>query len=124
MTTMEAAATPEWMALLAHRVVQLDGIKARVADELGVSRTAISLALAGRYPGGTGRIAAKVLARYRICDCPWLKTDIVADECRQYRTRPMPQSNPGELRFWSACQDCPVGAVMARSEAIASGERP
>lgn len=111
--------TPEtpWLDLLKAQVARL-GSRQAVADDLDYSRAAISQALSGKYPAHTTRLAAAVIAAYSRCDCPYLRQDIAAAECRRFRTRPIPRSVPEELRHWTACQGCPVGAMQANAEAI------
>lgn len=96
-----------WLNILQEQVEKNGSIQA-VANQLGYSRPAISLALKGNYPGGTDRLAAKVIATF--CDriiCPHTKHDISQGDCTDLRTRPLPQSDVSELRQWSACQSCP-----------------
>lgn len=107
----------EWLAMLGARVETLGSIQA-VATELGYSRSSISLALAGKYPAKVTKLQAAVVTAYTRCHCPYLAREITAVECRGHRTRPTPQSNPEELRFWSACQGCPVGRQLAAAEAV------
>jgi hypothetical protein len=110
-------AAPDWLELLRMRVATLGSISA-VARELRYSRTAISLALAGKYPAkSTTQLAAAVIAACMPCSCPFLGREITAGECRLFRTRPIPQSRPDELRHWAVCQDCPIGARLAAAEA-------
>lgn len=88
------------------------GSKKAVADELGVSRTAISLYLSGQYAecgGRVDRLEAKIIDRF--CDhvlCPHLNADLSRSHCARQRNTPMPQSDPAALRFWIACQKCPL----------------
>lgn len=109
-----------WLDLLRTRVEELGSIAA-VAAEVGYSRSAVSLALSGNYPAKVTKLAAAVIAAYTRCVCPYLKREITAAECRRHRTRPMPQSVPDELRFWSTCQRCPVGQRLAEAEAVRGG---
>ncbi|OLN30423.1 Phage protein [Desulfovibrio sp. DV] len=79
---------------------------AATARRLGYSRTAVSLALAGKYPGGTDKLAAKVLAVLGGVACPQLGHDVTAAECAD-KAGAMPTSSPAALRLWRACQICP-----------------
>ncbi len=97
----------DWLEILREQVEKFGTIQA-VADQLGYNRSSVSSALSGNYPGGTGKIQAKVIATF--CDrvlCPHTKTDVSQEVCTDLRTRALPQSDAGELRQWFACQDCP-----------------
>lgn len=93
-------------ALLAARVATV-GTKAGVAGELGVTRTAVSQALAGKYPADTRRLAVKILERYADgIACPHLKRDLPPTECRSLRERPLPTSPLAAVKHWQACRHC------------------
>jgi hypothetical protein len=112
---------PAWIQLLRARTEQL-GSRAAAAREIGYSRSAVSLALDGKYPArDVTRLSATVTALYTRCDCPSLATEITAGQCRGHRMRPMPQSNPDELRFWASCQGCAIGARLAEAEVTRRG---
>ena len=72
---------PDWLALL-HKAVE-GRTKAAVARELGVSRPSVSLLLAGRYPGRTDHMAARVLAVYGRIACPHLGIGLRHRRCRR-----------------------------------------
>ncbi len=96
-----------WLTLLAADVAKT-GSKAATARRVGISRTAVSLALAGKYPAeDTSRIEARVLAALagRV-PCPHEGTDIARPTCTDRSGRPMPMSSPAELRAWMACRTC------------------
>lgn len=104
-----------WLELLRDDVARTGSI-GRTAVRVGVSRTAVSLALAGKYPSGTGKLAAKVLAALsdRVA-CPHLGATIARAACADRASRPMPMSSAAELRAWSACQACPNKANQGGS---------
>ena len=78
-----------------------------VANAVGVSRTAISLALAGKYRGQTDLLRDKIIAHFSgDVDCPHLGTSIALAECRGFQGAPLPMSCPNELRHWHACRQC------------------
>lgn len=79
----------------------------RAANRLGISRTAVSLCLAGRYPAGTGRIEAKVLDVLGQVDCLALGCPITPNHCRSHRERKAPLHNPVAMQIWRTCQHCP-----------------
>lgn len=93
-----------WLELLTEAVDASN--RAEVAKELGVSRTAVSLLLLGRYPGNTNRMAARILERYARVDCPHTGKNVTPDHCRKF-TGQVPSSSPAALRQWRACRACP-----------------
>jgi len=94
-----------WLELLRKRVA--DSSMGKVADELDLSRTAVSLVLAGKYPAKTDRIAGRVIDTYARIQCPFLEREISGAECRDFHTREAPTSSPFAMRHWRACQNCP-----------------
>lgn len=98
----------DWLALLAQAVGAHPRGIAGAAAQLGVSRTAISLVLAGKYPARTDKIAAKVLDTFACVDCPHLGRAITQAECLAYARRPAPTNSPREMRHWRTCRGgCP-----------------
>ena len=79
---------------------------AATARRLGYSRTAVSLALAGKYPGGTDKLATTVLETFCRTLCPHLDREMTPAECAKNGGR-VPTSSPAALRLWRACQACP-----------------
>lgn len=77
-----------------------------VADDLGVSRTAISLVLGGKYPARTNKIAAKVIDQYARHTCPHTGVEISHAECRSLSTSAVPTSSPQAMRYWRVCRTC------------------
>lgn len=99
---------PEWLSWLRERVAEVGSMQA-VAEEVGISRTAISLLLAGKYTAGTDKVAAKITAfaqRDRVW-CPHLKVALDASACANYAAAAMPMSDPAALKLWIACRGCP-----------------
>lgn len=92
-----------WMSLLRGQVAARS--MTAVAEELGVSRTAISLVMSGKYPGKTDRMAARIIAAYARVRCPYVQELIPLADCRA-RQKKMPTSSPGALRWWRVCQNC------------------
>ncbi len=76
-----------------------------VALELGVSRTAVSLVLSGKYPGKTDNMAARIIDVFARVRCPYSGRMVSPAECAQ-RTGTMPMGSPGALRWWRMCQEC------------------
>lgn len=94
----------DWLTIL-KQAVEKSTITA-VADKLDVSRTSISLVLAGKYPAKTDKIAAKVLDMYARITCPHTGVEISHAECRTLSTSAVPTSSPQAMRHWRACQSC------------------
>lgn len=101
------AAALDWFELLRNAVDEHPRGKAGVADDLDISRTAVSLVLAGTYPANTDKIATRVRDRYDRIACPHLVESIAPDVCRSYALRPAPTNSPRDMRHWRACQNCP-----------------
>lgn len=94
----------DWVELLRAQVAAAS--LSAVADRIGLSRTTVSLVLAGKYPAKTDLVARKVLDTFAARHCPPLNTAITGDACQRYRDRPMPRSSARDLRHWRACQTC------------------
>ncbi len=94
-----------WMSLLQSAVSASN--KAAVAEILGVSRTAVSLVMSGKYPASTDKIAQRVIDAYGRIDCPFLGASIALAECKNYHTSTVPTSSPRAMKHWRACQTCP-----------------
>ena len=71
-----------------------------------VSRTLISLVLAGKYPARVERIAHRVRVAYGQVECPFLAQTITFAACVEHHTRAAPTSSPFAMRHWRACQGC------------------
>ena len=92
------------------------------AQRLGVSRTAVSLCLAERYPASTEHIEAKVWDALGQIECPALDKTINATECRTYRERSAPTHNPMAMQYWKACQHCPHNPNCAQRKEVAHAQ--
>ena len=83
-----------------------------VAGKLGLSRTAVSLVLAGKYgvsrsrPQGasTASIERRVRLLYGPLQCPAEGQPITPDACRQHREAKAPINNPVAMLAWRACR--------------------
>jgi hypothetical protein len=98
---------PLWLQLLRTEAGLTS--KDAVAKLIGYSRTAISLALKGTYPGGTEKLERKVLATLdpsRVVLCPYERKTIPVELCRELSSRRAPTHNPVQMGQWSACQRC------------------
>lgn len=95
-----------WQALLRQEVAASSC--AAAARKFGVSRTSVSLLLAGKYPGDVRRMARRIstlLAPEREVECPYTGGKITITECAGTSAR-IPTSGPAALRHWKACRDC------------------
>lgn len=96
----------DWLELLAVAVRVDPRGRAGVAERLGLSRSAISQVLSGKYPADPAKIAAKVLDYYDRLTCPHLAHEISPGACANYATRPCPTTSAREVRHWRACRAC------------------
>lgn len=77
-----------------------------VARKLGVSRTSISLLLAGKYPGNTERMKKRIIAMFGGHICPQSGLRVDSSQCQRRRAEPMPTANPHVLHQWRECASC------------------
>lgn len=97
---------PDWLAAL-RAVAALHGI-AEAGRRIGMSRPSVSLVLAGKYPAGLGKVAAKV--RVKLLDsvnCPAFGQDIPTARCHAQAARPFSAASSRAAALWRACQVCP-----------------
>lgn len=107
-----------WFALLSDRINQPGTVRAHVAQQLGISRSALSQVLngSGAYGSGaasTARIADRVRHTFGCYPCPHLTAEssgekcvITADQCRAFAHRPAPTASPRDMQHWQACRQC------------------
>jgi len=103
---------PAWLDVLRAEAAKPDRTKKQIGDELGVSRTAISLLCSGTYSAGMNKVQAKiahkVMALYgQQVWCPHVRDAIAPGTCESHRNAPMAKSDPVKLKQWLACQSCP-----------------
>lgn len=110
---------------LLRQEVERQGSIAAVARSIDYARTAVSQALAGKYPGDTRHLAAKIVETFadRVW-CPHLQRDLAPADCRQARTRPIPTSDPRALDHWSACRTCPSNPDRPQGPSDPRGSAP
>jgi len=94
-----------WFVLLASAVT--NSSREQIAQKLGVSRTAISLVMSGKYPANTQKISVKVLALLDGWHCPYLGADISAKDCNTVHASPTPSHDPAQLAHRRVCRNCP-----------------
>jgi hypothetical protein len=93
-----------WFELLQQHVAASS--RAKVALELKLSRTTVSLVLDGKYPASTDKIAERVMSTYSVVQCPFMDAEISRAVCIQHHTSSAPTSSPRAMKLWRACQGC------------------
>ena len=96
--------TTTWRELLAE-AVKAEGCAA-VARRLGVSRPAISLLNAGKYPGREQYMAQRVMDHFDKVPCPYLGQEMERSQCARSCIGDAPTCSPAALRHWRMGQKC------------------
>ena len=104
---MTAAETPRWMELFQQALDSAEGSRQIVADQMGVSRTLVSLVASDNYHARLDKFAKKVLDAFDGFECPHLGSRVTTNACRANAVRQAPTSSAREARHWRACQSCP-----------------
>lgn len=107
-------ADPDWLAMLREAVAARS--QTSVAAMLDLSRTTVSLVLAGKYPGKTDRVAARVLKTFGQVECVHTGQLISLTVCVSYANRRAPLNNPMELSHWRTCRNCPLRPVKGEKQ--------
>lgn len=99
------SAEPEWLTLLRAEAAATS--IAATARRIGYARASVSLALAGKYPGDTAKLARAALTalKGRVA-CPGLGEEIAAADCRDWATKPFAATSAYRVRMWQACRAC------------------
>jgi hypothetical protein len=105
---------PDWMQLLREAVNA--STQTSVAQRIGMSRTAVSLVLAGKYAGKTDRVADRVLRAFGQVQCTHTGQPIELTVCVSYANRRAPLNNPLELSHWRTCRTCPLRPVKGDTQ--------
>lgn len=99
----------EALTLLHSRLEFHKGSRTALARELSMSRSAISQALDGKYPGSTAKLRARIfdLLAGQVT-CPHLGADISPARCKETRERPLSAASASrdDAKQWQACQSC------------------
>lgn len=96
---------PLFVTLLAREVEQSNRTKA--GERIGMSRSAVSLVLANKYPSPTtNNIERRVMDTLGRLECIAVGEVITAEQCQTYRERPAPTHNPPAMQRWRDCQFC------------------
>lgn len=97
---------PLFVQLLGAEVARSSMAKA--GQRIGMSRTAVSLVLANRYPSpSTAGVERRVMDALGRLECVALGEVVTASECQSYREKAAPTHNPMAMQHWRACQHCP-----------------
>ncbi|WP_447926921.1 hypothetical protein [Vreelandella sp. EE27] len=109
------AEPPRWIVLLADEVRATN--RKLAGERIGISRSAVSLALANRYPSpSTAGIERRVLEALDGLECPALAMKVSVEQCREYRARPAPTHNPMAMHQWRRCQQCPYHPTCTQGD--------
>jgi hypothetical protein len=99
-------AEPTWMVLLRGAVERAPSMQA-VAEQIGYSRTTVSLVLAGKYGKSTEAIALAVMTLLDQVICPVLG-DLPGPDCLRNQNAPFSAANPQRVALYRACRaGCP-----------------
>ncbi|MFI8383323.1 hypothetical protein [Pseudomonas sp. NPDC079086] len=97
---------PLFVQLLGAEVARSNMTK--TGQRIGMSRTAVSLVLANRYPSpSTAGVERRVMDVLGRLECVALGEVVTASECQSYREKAAPTHNPMAMQHWRACQHCP-----------------
>jgi hypothetical protein len=107
-------AKSDWLQLLRDAVAHSSQTAA--AERIGMSRTAVSLVLAGKYPGKTDRVADRVMRVFGQVQCTHTGQPISLTVCVSYANRRTPLNNPLELTHWRTCRTCAHRPVKGETQ--------
>jgi transcriptional regulator with XRE-family HTH domain len=79
----------------------------QIAEEVGYSRTAMSLYLNGRYERDSSQLETAVLRIYDRRLCPHLGEEVEPEVCVRKALAPKPFGGSARLAWWQTCQQCP-----------------
>jgi hypothetical protein len=96
----------DWVEVLRRHCAASSGN--RVAALLGVSAAQVSQVLAGKYPGNTANLEARVRGEFmgELVDCPVLG-DLSRADCQRHQAAPFLATNPLRIALHRACPGCP-----------------
>lgn len=95
-----------WRPLLDAALERFGGNCQAVADELGVSRTTVSLVKNRKYPSPLHAFGKRVMDKFDRYLCPAKGEEIARSQCHALCLRNAPTSSPREMRIWRTCQTC------------------
>lgn len=106
---------PLWIVLLASEVQRTNRTKA--GQRIGMSRSAVSLALVNRYPSpSTDSVERRVLDKLGQLDCLALGEPVTVQQCQSFREKAAPTHNPMAMQAWKRCQNCPMNPNCTAQE--------
>ncbi|MDR2172657.1 MAG: helix-turn-helix transcriptional regulator [Burkholderiales bacterium] len=88
----------------------------KVAERLGYSITAISMALNGKYGASMDKMAAAVMQMIARFPCPHTGAEISQEKCKATCTAKAPTHNPMAMRQWRYCKTCQQGHKFLNSK--------
>lgn len=94
----------QWFEILKREIAASS--QRKVAEKLGYSITAINLIANGKYQGGTGKVAERVMQVYTQLECPFNGQTITLQDCREQAHAAAPTHNPMKMQHWKACLKC------------------
>lgn len=86
------------------------------ADMLGVSRTAISLLLAGKYTASPERMFARIRDVLGGVTCPHTGAHMARSVCKRWHTRRAPAQTAAAVLHWRTCQTCEHNPAVSPTE--------
>jgi hypothetical protein len=98
------ASEPSWL-----RELRIECAATSVQEQsvrLGYSRTALSLALRGKYGAGLSKLQQRFESAKSNVDCPHLHRPITLLECRTYHVSPCNVANRDSVNHFKACRVC------------------
>ena len=97
---------PLWVQLLAGEVARSN--RTETGKRIGMSRSAVTLVLANRYPSpSTARVEKRVMDALGHLDCLAVGETVTVQQCQDFRKKPAPTHNPTAMQAWKACLHCP-----------------
>ncbi|MGA3799141.1 hypothetical protein ACPCYX_15415 [Pseudomonas fluorescens] len=103
---------PLFIRLLAAEVGETN--RARAAERIGISRTAVSLVLNNKYASpSTKGVERRVMAALGQIVCVAVSEKVSIEQCQTYREKPAPTHNPQAMQYWRACQHCHFNPTCA-----------
>lgn len=97
---------PLFVRLLAAEVTATS--RAHAAQRINMSRTAVSLVLANKYPSPTtNNVERRVMEVLGRIECVATGDTLTVEQCQGYYQRQAPTHNPRAMQHWQVCQRCP-----------------
>lgn len=108
----------KWIEVLQQEVSRSNHKEA--GKRIGYSRSAVSLAVKGVYPGGTDNIRRAVMQELAgEIECPHLGELISKDDCSHIQKLPLSTSNMNLRRHRKACAHCQFNTSVKELDHVA-----